>query len=368
MIVNRRDERYDGAMKRGGSKEYAGTAGLIFGLLFFPFLQLASLFFLQEGIVTFWIAQSLGLARDATVAATSTDVIAPPKEIDRARPLAIMIDNHPDARPQSGVSKADVVWEVPVEGGLTRNMLIFRSTVADEIGPVRSARPYFLDWASEFDAVYTHVGGSDEALADLASKTSELDNVDEFKFGTTFWRDSRRSAPHNAYTSTEKLWALIDKNGWASTTQAVDPTLRADLSATGVPATKAVVTYVQNGETAEFRWDAAQKGYALWRGGRVARDRDGTPIMPKTVVVLEAKIIPINDPQGKGLIGIKTFDTGSATVLRDGVAVHGSWKKTSAASPTVVTDADGKQIPFADGQIWYAVVGANRGGGVEIGP
>ena len=339
----------------------------MFGLLFFPALQLSSRFFLQEGIITFWIQRSLGAPRvEAVAEATSTPEIAPAP--DRTRPLAVMVDNHPDARPQSGTAVADVVWEVPVEGGLTRNMLVFRSTEAKEIGPVRSARPYFLRWAREFDAVYAHVGGSDEALADLGGRTLGLDDANEFRYGGSFRRDSRRSAPHNTYTSTEALRALVEKNGWETTTDAVDATLRGAAPSGGAPAAKASVTYVRNGETAEFRWDAAAGGYALWREGRPARDRDGTAIAPKTVIVLETDMIPIDDPHGKGLIGLETVGSGKATVLRDGTAFVGTWKKTSAAEPTQVYGEDGAKIPFAPGQLWYAVVAANRGGEIAITP
>jgi hypothetical protein len=354
-------------MRRWAHKDHTHVAGLIFGLLFFPTLQLASRMFMQEGIITFWVERSLGIERVVMDAqATSTPIIAP--EPDRTRPLAVMIDNHPDARPQSGVAVADVVWEVPVEGGLTRNMLIFRSASATEIGPVRSARPYFLRWAREFDAIYAHVGGSDEALNDLSSGKLGLDDANEFRFGSSFRRDSRRSAPHNTYTSTGALRALAEKNGWEATTDAVDATLRGDLLAEGSPAAKAHVTFIRNGEEAEFRWDAPLEGYALWRDGRLARDRDGTPIVPKTVVIVETDLLPIADPQGKGLIGLQTTGTGAATVLRDGVVVKGTWKKASADEPTQVFGDDGAKIPFAQGQLWYAVVAANRGGGVEIVP
>lgn len=353
-------------MKRWAQKDHVRVAGLIFGLLFFPGLQLASRPFLQEGIITFWIERSLGIERTAVEAATSTPIVA--REPDRTRPLAVMVDNHPNARPPSGTDAADVVWEVPVEGGLTRTMLVFRSAEAEEIGPVRSARPYFLRWAREYDAVYAHVGGSEEALKELAEDRIGLDDANEFRFGSSFRRDSRRSAPHNTYTSTASLRALADKNGWATSTDAIDTTLRGDLLVDGSPAASALVTYVRNGEEAEFRWDAELGGYALWRGGKRALARDGTPIVPKTVIVLETDIVPAPDPHGLGLIGLGLIGGGKATVLRDGVAVEGAWKKTSAADPTRVDGADGKKIPFAEGQLWYAVVAANRGGGVEITP
>ncbi len=293
---------------------------------------------------------------------TPVGASVPAPVIDHTRPLAIMIDNHPDARPQSGLAKADTIWETLVEGGLTRIMAIFRSASATEIGPVRSARPYFLNWAREADAVYGHVGGSDEALSDLARPGSGLNDANEFSNGAAYWRDTRRDAPHNTYTSSERLRALITSKKWSATTDAFDLSPRDSASATGTPASRITVTYAENGEREEFRWNARMGGYELWRGGRQAFDRDGTAIIPKTVVVLETRLVPIDDPHGKGLIGIATTGTGTATVFRSGVALFGTWQKPSAAERTEVLAADGQKIPFSRGQVWYAVVAANRGG------
>ncbi|HSD12679.1 MAG TPA: DUF3048 domain-containing protein, partial [Patescibacteria group bacterium] len=118
--------------------------------------------------------------------------------------FAATIDNLSVARPQAGLTKASLVFEAPVEGGITRFLAVFPDDVtADRIGPVRSARPYFLDWASEFDAVYAHVGGSPEALEKIVAY--DMRDLNEFFAGKYFWRDENRDAPHNAYTSTVRL-------------------------------------------------------------------------------------------------------------------------------------------------------------------
>lgn len=360
-------------MRRSARIEFTAVAGLIFGLLAFPALQYGSRLFMQEGLITLWFNQSRGAAPAGTEPPDSGLIIMPTPV--RTRALAIMVDNHPDARPQSGVAEADTVWEALVEGGLTRDMLIFRGAQAEEIGPVRSARPYFLIWAREADAVYAHIGGSDEALKDLATGKYGLDNVDEFRDGGTFWRDQKREAPHNAYTSTENLRALIEVKGWSAETEAVDASLRAAPSVAGsaqavhdagAPASQVDVTYMLSGASAQFRWNPATKGYDLWRDGRVVRDRDGTVVSPRTVAVLEMNVIPIDDPHAKGLIGIENTGTGDAMVFKGGKAYPASWKKTSAADPTRVYGEDGLQFPFSSGQVWYSVVGSNRGGGVEF--
>jgi hypothetical protein len=344
-------------MQRFTQKEFTAFAGLLFGLLCAPLLQFSGYIFAQEGLITLWVRGSL-----APVTLPSPPVPEPERVIDHARPVAIMIDNHPNARPQSGVSKADVVWEAPVEGGITRNMLIFRSASTTEIGPVRSARPYFLRWAREFDAVYAHVGGSDEALAQLAAGTLGLDDANEFNNGATFWRDSRRDAPHNTYTSNLRLNQLMEKKGWSTTTEAIDTTARSREVATGTPATRISIIPIEGGEAIEFRADVKENGYALWRRNHQMRDRDGSAIAPRTIVVLEVDVVTVADPQGKGLIGLQAIGTGAASVFRDGLMLSGTWKKTSASEPTMVLDDAGKKIPFAEGQVWYVVIGANRGG------
>ncbi len=304
-------------------------------------------------------------APPARATAPETFAPAPP---DRTRPIAVMIDDHPDAWPQSGLSRAAIVWEAPVEGGLTRDMAVFRSASATEIGPVRSARPYFLLWAREADAVYAHVGGSDEALKDLSTRMYGLDDADEFSHGNSFWRDASRDAPHNTYSSTEKMRALMAAKSWHTETEATDPWRRDGATATGTPASAIEIASVAGGETISFRWNAARRGYDLSRRAPAVHDRSGEPVSPANVIVIEAKIIPIADPHAKGLIGIEAIGEGSATVFRDGVAIPAKWKKTSAASPTRFIDAQGREIALAPGQVWISVIGTNRSGSVTFRP
>lgn len=344
-------------MSRFSSKEYSLVIGVFIGLLLFPLIQWSSRIFLKEGIITFWISRSLGLTAPVESATTTPAIVPPP---DRRRPLAVMIDNHPNALPQSGLSKADAVWEVLVEGGLTRYLAIFKSRPADEIGPVRSARPYFLDWAREADAVYVHVGGSDEALHLLAAGAAGLDDANEFSNGSTYWRDRAKVAPHNVYTSTEKLRALTAKKGWREETDVQDATLRSDIVPDGESASAVDIAFARGGQQVEFRYDAATQAYDRVLSGRPAKDAGGA-IAPRTVVVLEIDAVKGKDPQGKGLLAMKTAGSGKAVVFRNGVAVKGVWKKTSAEDPLQVY-AEDKKIPFSSGQVWYAVIAPNRGG------
>jgi hypothetical protein len=147
---------------------------------------------------------------------------------EKHRPLGVMIENSKDARPQSGISSADVVYEAVAEGGITRFMAVFycgRNFELNDIqvGPVRSARTYFLDWLSEYDALYAHVGGANtpgpaNALGQIIDY--KIKDLNQFSIGfPTFWRDYQRlgravATEHTMYSTTKKLWDVGDKKGW----------------------------------------------------------------------------------------------------------------------------------------------------------
>ncbi len=349
-------------MRQPGKKEYFLPKAFAAGILILIAIQAVSALFMKEGVFTAAYHRVVAVKKAPTLSASATPEIVP--EEDRSRRFAVMIDNHPNALPQSGLDKAAIIWEALVEGGLTRYMAVFASSSdVPEIGPVRSARPYFLDWAKEFDAAYVHVGGSDEALKLLAGPAN-LDNVDEFAYGSTFWRDAARSAPHNAYTSIPKLKALAEKKIWHLDSKTADTTLRSDAVSAGPAATTIDVSYARGGQQAEFRYDAATKTYRRYVNDRLVKTRDNAPLAPATLVEIELDSTPGKDPFDKGLQAMKTASGGKAVVFRNGVAIEGTWKKSAADAPMVIADAEGKKIAFAFGQVWYSVVAPNRGGSV----
>ena len=139
------------------------------------------------------------------------------------RPIAFMIDNNIDAMPQAGLLEADLVYEIIVEGGETRLMLVMQGKDLDKIGPLRSARHYFLDYALENDAIYVHYGQSPQAKSDIKSLSiSDINGIYESE--SLFWRDSSRYAPHNAVTSTANIEKIIEREGFRTTTHQ-DPVL-----------------------------------------------------------------------------------------------------------------------------------------------
>src|SRR5690242_5691418 len=148
------------------------------------------------------VATPTAVPTPVTVAAPLTGERVDPA-IARRHPIAVMIDDLRPARPQSGLSQADIVWQAPAEGGIPRYMAIFQTELPKDIGPVRSSRYYYITWAAEWRAIYTHAGGSPQALATLRAKGNGqyVYNLDAFRRPAAFRRIHTRLAPHNLYTT-----------------------------------------------------------------------------------------------------------------------------------------------------------------------
>jgi hypothetical protein len=281
-------------------------------------------------------------------------VLVPPEEASLPA-YAVMIDNQADARPQSALSRASVVFEVPVEGGLTRYMAIFDATsTASEVGPVRSARPYFVEIADGVNAVYSHVGGSDEAL-NLAKVLPGFKDINEFYNGGTFWRSNRRSAPHNVYTSIASLRSLAEKKAWAAPAEAAWKFLVADATST-VPAKpkEAVVDYPAV-PTIRWTFDSEIHGYRRALEKTPQKDADGTEVLAANVLVLGTDGKAIDD---YGRLKIRTTGSGKLTLYRDGDVLSGVWRRAQGEPFRFETDG-GTDLRLRPGPIWIQIVTAS---------
>lgn len=269
-------------------------------------------------------------------------------------PVAIMIENHWDARPAIGLAKANLVYEVMTEGGITRFLAFFANydKKLEKIGPVRSARPYYVDWVSEFDALYMHVGGSDEALANI--KRFSVKDLNEFYNGGYYWRSSR-PRPHNVYTSSElmkkglKLMGLDEEEGdyesWKYKDEAASGN-HPDFS--GI-----AVDYGSPAFLARWDYNKETNDYTRFMAGEKHIDEDGSEIKAKNVVVQYVKMWVIDD---YGRKKIETIGEGRAVVFSDGEAIEGVWKKESRTSRTKFYDSTGAEIQFNRGTTWVEVV------------
>lgn len=276
------------------------------------------------------------------------------------QPVAIMIENLPSVRPQSGMSGASVVYEALAEGGATRFMAVYPgagSSSLSKIGPVRSARSYYLEWASEYGPLYGHAGGSPDALqAILDFHMKDLNGIGrEAKY---FWRDRGISAPHNLFTSNELLTrALSDTNLVKGR-----PTFRAwsfkdEASLAERPPSGQFVRVQFSGYAfaAEWRYDQATNMYLRFNAGQIHTDAlTGEQLRAKNVIV---QVLP--PILGVGALGRLTLDvhgSGKAFIFRDGKEIIGMWQKPDRLSRTVFFDEAGNEVQINRGATWIEVV------------
>jgi hypothetical protein len=277
-------------------------------------------------------------------------------------PIAVMIDDHEDARPQAGFNAAAVVWQAPAEGGIPRYMLIFQDTIPGSVGPVRSARQYYVDWASEWNAVYVHVGGSPGALATLRSKGRGqlVWNADEFRYGGTYlWRSPDHKAPHNVYTDGEHLRGLASAVGAADGPLEPAWTFDAALPATVRPAGTSLTVHYPT-ETITYRYDSITNTYWRYIDGSNAPqvdDADGKVVAPTNVVILRMRFGALSDghPE-KHRLDADDIGEGEAIVSTNGRIIRGTWSKGSVTGATLLFDAAGRPITLTAGRTFVQVI------------
>lgn len=269
---------------------------------------------------------------------------------------SVMVENHVDARPLSGVSKANVAFEVPVEGGITRFLLLFdATTTVNEIGPVRSARPYYVDWTTAWRAVYFHVGGSPEALDKIRSLPTFL-NIDEMGSGQYFWRDHIRYAPHNTYTSQELMTRAIDAKHVTST-----PPPNAwhfqDAASSTERGTMVNIKIAYGGSyNVTWKYDANRGVYVRWQSGKLQNDKDGSGVESENVVVIKTDAQVLDD---KGRLKLRTTGNGEATGYRDGKKFLLRWRRGPGEEMRFETQ-DGGEYLLTRGRTWIEVTTDDR--------
>lgn len=272
-------------------------------------------------------------------------------------PKAIMIENNVEARPQSGLDMANLVIEAPVEGGITRFMAIYADeSEIGEIGPVRSARPYFLDWSQEYDALYGHVGGSPEALKEIKNNNSIID-LNQFYQSQYFWRSSKRAMPHNVYTSSDLLNEAVKR--YSLTDAQIDKQIyKDDLALEDRP--EDFINFQIDFSTytyrVEWKYDRVNNEYIRYQAGERHLMKDGSEIRAKNIIIQKTKVTSIDSEDRKK---IKTIGEGSAIIFLDGKNIEGTWKKDKAGDRTKFYDIDNNEIKFNRGKTWIEVVDKN---------
>ena len=277
------------------------------------------------------------------------------KSLENAPVFGIMIENSIPARPQSGLSQAEVVFEAIAEGGITRFLALYQQNKPELLGPVRSVRSYYIDWASGFDASVAHVGGPGDALARM--RDGKHKDMDEFLNTQTFWRSKNRYAPHNVYTNFTNLSTLGSSKGWNSSnfegfSRKEDSPVK-EKNATQIQVNISGFSY---NSTYVYRENC--NCYLRSQAGVAHTDANGIQISTKTLIVLKMENRLATDRYHNvyGNIG-----SGVAIVFQDGVAQEVKWVKSSESSPLILQNNDGSNFKINRGQSWIVAVGNSMG-------
>jgi len=269
----------------------------------------------------------------------------------------IMIENSPDARPQSGIKDSGVVFEAIAEGGITRFLVIFQQEKPQLIGPVRSVRSYYIDWAAAFNASVAHVGGSAAALAEV--RNGSYRDIDQFFNSGTYWRAADRYAPHNVYTSFAKIDALNVAKGYTSSTFTgfthTDGQPSETPTATGINISISGALY-----NSSYAYDKVTNTYARSQAGGPHLDREAGQITPSVVIAMSVDESTILEG-GYGQ-NITTVGSGKAVIFQNGTATNATWHKANKLGQITFTDEAGKDIPLVRGQTWISAVPNGQGG------
>ncbi len=273
-------------------------------------------------------------------------------------PIAITIENMVEARPTSGLSKANLVYEAITEGGITRFLAFYASDEEiKKIGPIRSARPYFLDWTEEFKAFYLHVGGSPEALKKISQY--QIFDLNQYFNGKYFWRAKNRSAPHNVYTSSKLLsQALKDKK--IPLEGNYQPWLFKDeneVKGDQPKINKITINYSTFPYQVGWEYSPLDNTYKRFQAEKPQTEADGLEIKAKNVIVQVVKTYILDEI---GRRRKETLGEGKALIFQDGQVIKGKWIKKTRGARTRFYDNLDQEIKFNRGTTWIQVVSSEK--------
>ena len=281
----------------------------------------------------------------------------------KTRPIAVMIDNDgPSSRPQSGLESAYIVYEVIVEGGATRLMALFKNTTIEKVGPIRSSRHYFLDYALEHDALYLHAGWSPKATNDISAlKVNNINGImgDD---GKIFYRDNTYDSTwHNLYTKVNAAYDYAENQKKYRATSDIKYTWYSeedfelsdaqDALEIGVPySAKYKVNYKFNSETGLY-------DRYIGSGRHMAQTGDG--LTAKNIIVCHVRNYPLNDGENKDRQELDTVGSGKGYFFTNGKGIEITWEKSSRTAKTVYKNLKGEEITLNPGNTYIQIVPSN---------
>jgi hypothetical protein len=282
--------------------------------------------------------------------------------------LAVKIENSVEARPQTGLNAADVVWEEVVEGGITRYVAVYHSTLPPEIGPVRSIRPMDPAIAAPLHGLFAFSGGQRPFVDAVAAAGLQVVSHDAGAAG--FHRISSRSAPHNVYADPAALLAQADPAHQAPPAPQFDHaeggTPPTAVSA-GTPAAAVRLTLSRSSHPV-WTWSPPDGRWVRAEGSTPAVEADGTPMRATNVVVLRVDIVntAATDAAGNSVPETVLVGAGDALVATGGSTVPGRWTKNAVGDRLFLAGPDGNPVRLAPGNTWVELV-PNGSGAVTVG-
>ena len=289
------------------------------------------------------------------------------------RPIAVMIDNHSGAWPQANLNKAYIVYEIIVEGGETRLMALFKGQDLDKIGPVRSSRHYFLDYALENDAIYVHHGWSPQAESDIASLgVNNINGIQESS--SDFWRVKNKTAPHNLFTSTGSILKIAGRKGYKTKSNQKSvlnyvadefdlankyKNENTDKNTITENAQKITIPH-SNLQTVKYEYNEQEKVYTRYARNKIQTDYvTGEPVKTKNIIITMCDNYTLTDKENKGRQGLKNIGTFDGYYITNGKAIKIQCIKTERNKQTVYKDLEGKEIEVNDGNTFINICPTN---------
>lgn len=289
----------------------------------------------------------------------------------QAQVTSVMIENSPDARPQSGLAESGVVFEAIAEGGITRFLVLYQEGKAGLIGPVRSLRPYYVDWLAAFDATAAHIGGSANALREI--RNGSYKDIDQFFNPGAYYRASDRFAPHNVYTNSQRLDDLNNAKNFKSSkfsgfTREVIETKPAKIKqaeaakverTAALPKATTINVQISSGQyNSSYTYDPASNTYPRSQGSAPHTDREKGQIAPRVVVVMKIPTkLGLEDGYREQM---STIGSGEAYIFQAGTLTQGTWQKESKTAQIKFVDGGGNEILLARGQTWLTAIAPDK--------
>ena len=287
------------------------------------------------------------------------------EDISENRPFAFVINNLKAATPQCGISKADIIYEVPVEGGITRMVAIFQDiSDAGAIGSIRSARPYLIDIALAYDSVFIHAGGSDQAYTDLKNKgVLNFDGVNGWRGTDIFYRDAERRQTagyeHSLFTSSnlieEIIYPMDDIRLTHEDGYKFDQTYETDLDLQG-EAANSIIAQITSSKSTSFEYDAESQTYKIFEYDKEYTDGNtDQQVSAKNVIFISTDISRVSGDSA-GRLSVRTTGEGTGYFAYNGEIIPIKWSRDSYSEQFEYFTQDGSPLALGRGNTYVCVM------------